>query len=291
MMDALESVLVYAVVLGSLYLLISLGFSLICGVLGIFNLGYGATFLVAIYGMWMLMATFGLGMWPAIVGVFILQCIFTLGVIYYPIVKRYMEKEELLLTSLLLMSLIVEETVNHFYPVTAGVDIPTRILSGTLRIGSTSIPEQMLIVIAAALVVTFFFVIFLMKTRIGFKIRAVSQARHAARLLGVRVERVYALAMVLSVIPPTICMLIIAPIWAIEPAMGSSLLQTAILVTILGGLGNLRGTLLASFIVGLIASSVAFVGNPRLVGMTILVVVFFVLIYKPQGIAKSETLW
>ena len=290
-MHAIESVLVYAVVLGSLYLLISLGFSLICGVLGIFNLGYGATFLVAIYGMWMFLSTLGLSMWQAIIGVFILQFLFTLGVIYFPIVKRYMEKEELLLTTLLLVSLIVEETVNHVYPVTAGVDIPTTILSGTLKIGSTNIPEQMLIVIAAALIITCFFVIFLMKTRIGFKIRAVSQDRQAARLLGVRVERVYALAMVLSVIPPTICMLIIAPIWAIEPSMGASLLQTAILVTILGGLGNLRGTLLASFIVGLIASAVAFFGNPRLVSMTILVVVFFVLIYKPQGIAKSETLW
>jgi len=290
-MSAIESVLIYAVVLGSLYLLISLGFSLICGVLGIFNLGYGATFLVAIYGMWMLMATFGLGLWPAVIGVFVLQFIFTLGIIYYPIVKRYMEKEELLLTSLLLMSLIVEETVNHVYPVTAGVDIPTTILSGTLAIGSANIPAQMLVIVAAALLITAFFVVFLMKTRIGFKIRAVSQDRQAARLLGVRVERVYALAMVLSVIPPTICMLIIAPIWAIEPNMGASLIQTAILVTILGGLGNLRGTVMASFIVGLIASAVAFVGNPRLVGMAILIIVFFVLIYKPQGIAKSETLW
>jgi len=171
------------------------------------------------------------------------------------------------------------------------VDIPTKILTGTLTIGSANIPAQMLIVIAAALIITIFFVLFLLKTRIGFKIRAVSHDHYAARLLGVRVERVYALAMILSVIPPTVCMLIIAPIWAIEPTMGGSLLQTAILVTILGGLGNLRGTLIASFIVGLIASSVAFFGNPRLVGMAILVVVFFVLIYKPQGIAKSETLW
>jgi branched-chain amino acid transport system permease protein len=290
-MHAIQSVLVYAIVLGSLYLLISLGFSLICGVLGIFNLGYAATFLVAIYGMWMLMATCGLGLWPAIIGVFVLQFLFTLGIIYYPIVKRYMEKEELLLTSLLLVSFIVEETVNHVYPITAGVDIPTTIWAGTLQIVSATIPAQMLVIVAAAFIITAFFVVFLMKTRIGFKIRAISQNRQTARLLGVRVERVYALAMVLSVIPPTICMLIIAPIWAIEPTMGGSLLQTAILVTILGGLGNLRGTVLASFIVGLIASAVAFLGNPRLVGMTVLIIVFFVLIFKPQGLAKSETLW
>jgi branched-chain amino acid transport system permease protein len=291
MLHAIEGILVYAIVLGSLYLLISLGFSLLCGVLGVFNLGYGATFLVAIYGLWMLIATFGFSLWLAIVGVFVIQFAFTLGIIYFPIVRRFIEKEELLLTSLLLVSLIVEETVNHAYPVTAGVDIPTAIFSGTLQIGATSIPTQMLIVVAAAFFVTTFFVIFLMKTRIGFKIRALSQDREAARLLGVRAERIYPLAMVLSVIPPTICMLVIAPVWAIEPNMGASLLQTAILVTILGGLGNLRGTVIASFIVGLIASGVAFIGNPRLVGLSILIVVFFVLIYKPQGIAKSETLW
>jgi branched-chain amino acid transport system permease protein len=73
--------------------------------------------------------------------------------------------------------------------------------------------------------------------------------------------------------------------------MGNSLLQTAILVTILGGLGNLRGTVMASFIVGLIASSVTFFGDPRLVGMATLTIVFLVLILKPEGIAKSETLW
>lgn len=290
-MHAIQSVLVYAVVLGSLYLLISLGFSLICGVLGIFNLGYGATFLVAVYGMWMLMDTFGFGVLPAIVGVCVIQCVFTLAVIYYPIVKRYMEKEELLLTSLLLVSLIVEETVNYAYPVTAGVDIPTTILSGTCEIGAVSIPSQMLVVVIFAALITAFFVVFLTRTRIGFKIRAVSQDPEAARLLGVKVEVVYALAMILSVLPPTICMLVIAPIWAIEPTLGNSLLQTAILVTILGGLGNLRGTVMASFIVGLIASSVAFFTNPRLVGMAILIIVFFVLLFKPQGIAKSETLW
>lgn len=290
-MQTLLVVLIYAVLLGSLYLLISLGFSLVCGVLRIFNLGYGATFLVAVYGMWMLMSTFGLPLAVSILGVFVLQFVFTVGLVYFPIVKRYMEKEELLLTSLLLVALIVEETVNHFYPVTAGVDLPTAIFSGTLQIGSTTIPAQLLIVVVVSIVITAFFVLFLMKTRMGYKIRAVSQDSEAARLLGVKVERVYALAMGLSVIPPTVCMLVIAPIWAIEPTLGHSMLQTAILVTILGGLGNLRGTLAASFIVGFVSSAVAFYANPRLVGLAILVIVFFVLLFKPQGIAKSESLW
>lgn len=290
-MELIKTILIYAVLLGSLYLLISLGFSLICGVLGIFNLGYGITFVVAVYGMWLLMHTCGFGLLPAIVGVFVLQFLFTLGIIYYPIVKRYMEQEEFLLTSLLLVSLIVEELVNHVYPITAGVDIPTTILPGTLEVGGSTIPFQMLFVVVFAVLITAFFVVFLLKTRLGLKIQAVSQNHDAAQLMGVKVGQVYIVSMILAVVPPTICMIVIAPVWSIEPAMGESLLQTAILVTILGGLGNLRGTTIASFIVGFISSSIAFLVNPRLVNAAILICVFLVLLFKPEGITKSESLW
>jgi len=290
-MELIKTILIYAVLLGSLYLLISLGFSLICGVLGIFNLGYGITFVVAVYGMWFLMHTCGFGLFPAIAGVFVLQFLFTLGIIYYPIVKRYMEQEDFLLTSLLLVSLIVEELVNHVYPITAGVDIPTTILPGTLEVGGSTIPFQMLFIVVFAVLITAFFLFFLLKTRLGLKIQAVSQNHDAAQLMGVKVERVYIVSMILAVVPPTICMIVIAPVWSIEPTMGESLLQTAILVTILGGLGNLRGTTIASFIVGLISSSIAFLVNPRLVNVAILICVFLVLLFKPEGITKSESLW
>lgn len=290
-MQTIQFILVYAVVMGSLYLLISLGFSLICGVLRIFNLGYAVTFLVAVYAVWLFMDGFGMGLVPALIGMFVFQVLFTLGIIYFIIVKRYMAQEEILLTSFLLVSLIVEEAVNYQYPVTAGVNIPTTILSGTAKIGMSTIPQQMFVVAILAILITLFFVVFLLKTRMGFIIRAVSQDTQAARLLGAKVERVYALALILSTIPPTVCMLAIAPIWSIEPALGGPLLQTAILVSILGGLGNLRGTIIASYIVGLVSSSVAFLVNPRLVGLSILVMVFFVLVFRPTGLARSESLW
>jgi len=290
-MQAIQFILIYAIVLGSLYLLMSLGFSLVCGVLRIFNLGYGVTFLVAVYGLWMLMHDFKLGLIPALIGMFIIQVLFTLGVVYYGIVKKYMYQEEILLTSLLLVSLIVEEIVNYRYPMTAGVNISMTIWPGVTKVGTATIPNQMFAVVLLALLITALFIVFLLKTRLGYIIRAVSQNTETARLLGAKVERVYALSLVLSTIPPTICILVIAPIWSIEPALGTPLLQTAILVSILGGLGNLRGTVLASYIVGLVSSSVAFMGNPRLVGMSILIMVFCVLIFRPKGIARSESLW
>jgi branched-chain amino acid transport system permease protein len=291
MLDTIQIILVYTFVLGSLYLLISLGFSIVCGVLRVFHLGYGVTFIVAVYAMWMLMKEFHMGLVSAMIGMFIIQTLFTLGIIYFPVVKRYIEQEELLLTSLILISLIVEESANFFYPVTAGVNIPTTILPGAMKIGKASIPIQMLIASAVAVVTTAAFVLFLLKSRRGLVIRAVSQDIESAQLMGANVGRVYALAMVLSAIPPTICMLVIAPIWSIEPSLGLPLMMTAILVAILGGLGNIRGSMMASYIVGFLSSSVAFLINPRMMGLATLITVFIVLIFRPEGIAKSESLW
>ena len=94
MFDSIQFILVYGFILGSLYLLISFGFSIVCGVLRIFHMGYGAIFVVGVYAMWMLMDVFHLGLWGAMAGMFVLQVLFTLFIIYVPVVKRYLEREE-----------------------------------------------------------------------------------------------------------------------------------------------------------------------------------------------------
>jgi branched-chain amino acid transport system permease protein len=254
-------------------------------------LGYGITFLIAVYGVWIFTKELGFGLIPAILGMIVLQCAFTLGVIYFPIVKRYAEKEELLLTSLLLVALIVEQAINYQYPVTAGVNIPTTIIPGSIKIGLTTIPIQMLVVAGIAIITTIAVLLFLLKTKIGLVIRAVSQDSESSQLMGANVNVVYAIAMILAVIPPTIAILTIAPVWSIDPQLGGPLLQIAILVSILGGLGNIKGTMMAAYIVGFVASAVAFLINPKLMNLAILVLVLIVLMFKPQGIARSESLW
>lgn len=237
------------------------------------------------------MKELGLGLGPAILAMVVLQCLFTLGVIYFPIVKRYTEQEEILMTSLLLIAMIVEEAVNFQYPVTAGVNIATTIIPGTVVIGGTSIPIQMLFVAGIGIITTILMLLFLLKTKMGLVIRAVSQDTESSQLMGANVNVVYALAMILAVIPPTIAILAIAPVWSIDPRLGQPLLQTAILVSILGGLGNIRGTVMAAYIVGFVASAVAFMVDPRLMNLATLLLVFLVLTFKPQGIARSESLW
>jgi len=282
---------IYTLIWGSIYLLISLGFSLICGVLRIFHLGYGVIFVLAAYLTWTFMEDAGLGLVPSIILMILVQCAFALIVFYKGVFQRYLEEEEILLTVSLLVFLVIVHLANYLFPVTAGVSIPSTIIDDIVTIGGITIAWQMIIAALVGVVVTAIYVVALTRTRIGLVIRAISQNLPAALLMGANVNRMYYLAMILSVIPPTICMIMIAPFWGIDPFMGMPLLMTAMLVSILGGLGNLKGSIVASYLIGFIHASVSFVFVPRFMGFAALIVTLIVMIYRRGGIFAGETLW
>jgi len=291
MVDTLEVVLVYSFVLGAIYLLLSLGFSLICGVLRIFHLGYAYLFTLTVYLTWMFMKELGLGLIPAILGMVILQFIISI-LIYEGIIKKYVNREEILLTGLLLFSIIVEQAVNYRYPIQAGVFVQTTLIDGATKIGSSVISNQLLAGAGIALIMTVLFVLFFLKTKTGLAVRAISQDITSSRIIGINVQNLYVFTMMIVLIPVIVGTLIVAPVWSVEPGMGSLYFITAILVAILGGLGNIKGTIIASFLIGITHALVSFVlKEPRFMNLSALVLVMVILMVRPQGIAKSEALW
>ncbi|MGC1401461.1 MAG: branched-chain amino acid ABC transporter permease [Thermodesulfobacteriota bacterium] len=291
MWDNLQVVLVYSFVLGSIYLLISLGFSIICGVLRIFHLGYAYLFTLSVYLTWMFMQELGWGLIPAIIGMVILQCVISI-LIYKGIIIKYVDREEILLTGLLLFSIIVEQVVNYRYPIQAGVFVQTTLIEGSTKIGSSVISNQLLAGAGIALLLTLLFVLFFLKTKTGLAVRAISQNIYSSKIIGINVERLYIFTMMLVLVPVIAGTLIVAPVWSVEPGMGALYMTTAILVAILGGLGNIKGTIMASFLIGITHALVSFVlKEPRFMNLSALVLVMIILMVRPQGMAKSEALW
>lgn len=291
MKEILIHIALYTVLWGSIYLLISLGFSLICGVLRIFHLGYGVTFVLAAYLVWTFMEHAHLGLLPSILLMVLVQIGFALIVFYKGIFERYLEEEEVLLSLSLLVFVAIAHLANYLFPITAGVSLPTTVVDDVLTVGGSTIAYQMIVAAAVGVLVTVLYVLFFLKTRIGLIIRAVSQNLLAARLMGVNVNGMYYLAMVLSILPPTICLLVIAPFWGVDPFMGSPLLMTAMLIAILGGLGNLKGSIVASYLIGFIHATVSFLFVSRFMGLAALIVTLVVMIYRRGGIFAGETLW
>ena len=291
MLTTIETTLIYTLLLGSLYLLVSLGFSLICGVLRIFHLGYAYIFVATIYLTWLFLHTLGLPLWLSIVLMVIVQAGIAIA-LYKGIVARYLRMEEKIITGLLLVAMIAEQAANRWYPIQSAVNLPTTIIPGSLSLGATSIAVQMVLAAAVGIVVTVIFVLFFLKTKTGLAVRAISYDINTAKIMGIQVEQIYMFIMVVVLLPVIIAMLMIAPVWAVDPSVGWGYMTTAILISVMGGLGNIRGTIIASYIIGFTHSIVSFViAEPRLMNLAALVVVIIMLIVRPQGIAKTESLW
>ncbi|MCJ7515591.1 MAG: branched-chain amino acid ABC transporter permease [Dehalococcoidia bacterium] len=297
MLGAVETTLIYTFLLGSLYLLVSLGFSLICGVLRIFHLGYAYIFTATIYFTWMFMTLFGsppysqLVLIISIAAMFLVQAGIAIA-IYKGLIVRYIKQEEIIILGLLFVAIILEQAALRFYPIQTGVYLETTVIPGVSRIGQVTVSNQLIFAAILGIVVTGLFVLFFLKTKLGLAVRAISYDIYSSRLMGIQVGRVFMFVMVLVLIPVILATLAIAPIWAVEPSMGWGYMIIAILVSVLGGLGNIKGTIIASYIIGFVHSVVGFViAQPLYMGLSALVVVLIMLIVRPQGIAKSETVW
>ena len=288
---SIQNVLIFAFVLGSIYLLISLGFSIICGVLRIFHLGYAYIFPVTIYATWMFLKVLGWSLIPSIFGMIAVQFLIAY-LIYIGVIKRYLESELEMLISLLVITTIIEQAINYQYPIQEGVFLNTSLMEGTATIGSVVISKQLLIGSAIGLIMTGLFVFFFIKTRTGLAIRAISQSIYSSQIVGINVESLYVFTMMFVLLPVIIGTLLIAPVWTIDPQMGQLYMFTAILIAVLGGLGNMKGTIMASFLIGAVHAVMCFVvGEPKFMTLSALLLVIFVLIVRPQGLTRSEALW
>src|SRR4030043_981917 len=112
MLSYIQIIFIYAFILGSIYLLMSLGFSIICGVLRIFHLGYAYFFTVTVYGTWLFLQEFGMDLIPAIICMVLLQFVIAF-LIYKFVIKKYLEEEMVLLTALILITIIIQQVFNY----------------------------------------------------------------------------------------------------------------------------------------------------------------------------------
>jgi branched-chain amino acid transport system permease protein len=286
----LSLVVAYTFIFGSIYLGMALGFTITTGVLRIFNLAYGAIFLLAVYGTWMFWNDLGIGLIESIVLSIALVAIFTY-VVYQLVIVKFAELEDYMLAALVAVFVIVEEIIGWAYPEIVGVYVPTTIYGEMIPFGAANIPGQYVVTAFISLALLALYLLFFTKTKNGFIMRAISQDMFASKLVGVNFNRTFALAMIIAAIPPGIIMLLISPIGPLNPHIGWYVFTFAILVAVLGGLGNLKGSIMAAYIIGFIQSFVGFLLDPRLMLLIALIVVMFVLIVRPKGLAQAETIW
>jgi branched-chain amino acid transport system permease protein len=138
--------------------------------------------------------------------------------------------------------------------------------------------------VAASVLALAFLWGFLYRTRTGKALRAVAQNPTGAHLVGIPVQRAHAAVMGISAGLAALAGIVISPINVVTPDMGLEPLLMAFTIVIFGGIGSLKGSLLAALIVGYAGALVSFLWAPELVTFMALIVVFSVILVRPTGL-------
>lgn len=274
------------ILLGGVYALVSVGLTLIFGVLGIVNFAQGTLLTVAMYVTYVLVTSGGLNVYLAtLVAVPVL---FAIGyAIQVTLLNRLMRPggtEGQLLVTLGLSLLIANLLLLGFGGLEKTITPP---LGANLRIFGAIAPASRLIAFAGAILLAVALTVVLRRTRLGLTIRSVAANPLGAQIVGVDIRRVFALTFGLGTATVGAAGGLLLPFLSLTPSTGEQFTILAFVIVVLGGLGSVHGAIAGGLTVGLVQT----VGGLYLPGTGALLLVFavfvLVLFLRPQGLFGS----
>jgi len=279
--------LVNGLSLGALYALFALGFTLIFGVLGVVNLSHGAIFMVGAYAAVEAVTRLGLPLWLALPFAFAVSG--TFGLLIDVLVLKPLRRRNAPHLIPMIATIGIGIALNNVVQGIFGAQ-NMRFPSGTIPtdtievagIGITAI-ELAIILLSFVLMAALIFVI--RKTQVGRALRAIAESPKAAWLVGINVEGLFMLTSFIAAGLGGIAGVMIGLYSnAIFPLMGQPMLQKGVAVIILGGMGDIRGALLAGLFLGFAeVMSVAYIGSTMRDAVAF-GMLFLILLVRPKGL-------
>ena len=327
-LEAIVAIIASGLVSGSLYALMASGLSLVWGTVRMFNFAHGALVMIGAYsgwyisnrgglakvlqplgknitqnseewgllggllhplGEWMLSVKGGFGL---VVGVpvAVLFCGLAGYFIYVLLIKPFVGKPGadliVIITTIAGASFLQNGVQVLFGPRYKQLD---RILKGPpLQVLDTAIGLQEVLIIVLTPVTLILLNLFLKHSKLGLAIRAVAQNDDFARLVGINVNQIYTLTFIVSSMLAGLAGLMLGGLFFILPTMGAEPLLRAFVVVVFGGLGSLPGTIIGSYVIGLIEQSSAYVFSLYWAPVVLFATLILVLIFRPRGLMGGE---
>ncbi len=285
-MAVLLQALISGVVIGAIYAIMTVGLTLVYGSLRTLNMAQGSYVMVGGYVAFVLFNQFGWSPWIGLLFAIIVAGAFGVATeitSVRPLVGRKdIDFEMTAYISTLAVTIILSAAaLLIFGPQSKGIP---PLVSGGIAAGGVTLTWQSVMILLIAFVSLGALSWFLNNTRHGLSVRAVAQELDAARLAGVQTTRVYMLTMALAGSLAGIAGVLLAPLYFINPVSGDLPLLKGLIVAILAGLGSIRGTIYAAFLMGLVESiSSTYIGTGW--SLTIMfIIIIVVLIIRPNGL-------
>ena len=290
-MDRFLELLITAVLLAGLYATMAYGLGLIYGVLRIVNLNHGGMIMAGAYASWWLHHALGLDPYLSLVLVAVAS--FLVGMVTYRVLVRRLPRGAAGgVQSLLLLFGVWLILRNVAYLVFTGNDQTVRTSYSTraLALGPALVPVTRLAVFAVAIVILIVLHQLLTRTYAGKAIRAVAQNPDSCVLVGIPVERIYALTFGLGTALAGAAGLLGSTLVPFNPTFGAAELLKSFVVVVLGGLGSVAGTAIAALILAVVEVFAILVIRAYLTTAVGFVLLVLVLVVRPGGLFGHRVL-
>ena len=281
--SALAELAVGGLLLGALYVAMSVGLSLIFGVMRVMNFAHGEFVMLAMYAVFWAHELAGLD--PYLAGLGVVPLVFLASVtVMRPFVLWLANSPPLVQVfstlglSIALQNLALLLWKGNFRSVQTGYG------NTVISVAGLNLPLTRAIALAAALLLVVGLHLFVKHSYFGLAMRATAQNRRAAGLMGIDVERVHVVVFGLGLASAALAGVLLMPIYTVHPGAGFQYAMIAFVVVVLGGLGSLPGAVLGGLLIGVVE-----VFSGYFIGTSMKQVVYFavfvlVLVLRPAGL-------
>jgi branched-chain amino acid transport system permease protein len=286
----LEQQLFNALSLGCVYALFALGFTLVFGVLGVINLSHGAVFMLGAYAALQAITRLQLPLWAALAFAFVFAG--GVGLLIDTLVLRPLRARNAPHLIPMIATIGLGIAINSLVQGIFGAEnqrFPSEVLpQDTLMIAGLHVTALELGIILISFVLMTVLLLTLKKTQLGRALRAIAESPKAAMLLGINVEGLFMLTSFAAAGLGGVAGVLIGLYSnALFPLMGQPILHKGIAVIILGGMGDIRGAMLAGLFLGFAeVLSVAYIGSTMRDAVAF-GLLFLVLLVRPKGLFGS----
>jgi len=287
MMDTRLSGLVAQIFLGlvngSIYALLSVGLTVIFGLLRFVNFVHGAQYMVGAFLSYLLLVHFDVGFWlslaisPLVVGL-------VSAIIERTMISRLYSIDHMYgLLFTLGLTLVVEGLFRYWFGSAGRAYVVPDMLTGVVNLGFMYFPRYRLFVVVASMVLCIGTWLLIEKTRAGSYLRAAHEGPQLLRTFGVNVPMLltatYAFGAALAAVAGTLA----APIYQVGPFMGANIMVVVFAIVVIGGMGSIKGTIVASYLLG-VAETITKIAFPQAASMAVFVIMAAILVFRPEGL-------
>ena len=278
----LLNLLSIGILLGGIYAMVAVGLNLIFGVIRVVNFAHGELVMLGMYGAWLCSTLLKID--PYLTVLVVLPALFVVGMLIQRFVIQPLQNEHMMQMFATFALLTILQNVVLVLTRGEGHSVNTVLSGAALELGDVRLTATRLVILFSVTAIAIGLHLFLAHTLVGKSIRAVTQDRNAARLMGINVERTFAVTFGIGAALAGLAGVLLAPIYTLSPGIGGNFIFAAFAVVVLGGLGSVAGAYAGGMIVGVVESFAGYYIDPELKQAVWFLIFLAVLVFRPSGL-------